>query len=96
MAARVQDRWVVTCEIEMKKVNRAGEVTKANGLSFVVGDFVEVECMIDVVSRRGYRKGTGPKVTDMRFRLTKLTKLVPASEVLVGGQEEEQVMHVEL
>ena len=82
LARRIQDRWVVTCNIDLKKRTPAGQFRAATALTFEVGDFVETEVCVDVVVRRS--KGAGPKVVDTRLRLVGVTKLLGKADPTVS------------
>ncbi|KAI0826346.1 hypothetical protein BC629DRAFT_72836 [Irpex lacteus] len=77
LARKVQDTWVVTCSIEMSKRTADGTFALASGLSFNVGDFVEVEAAVEVIV---YRRGltSTPKTVDTRLRVMRVTRLTAA------------------
>lgn len=80
LARKVQDTWVVTCSIDMSKRTADGTFAPASGLSFNVGDFVEVEAAVEVIV---YRRGltSTPKTVDTRLRVMRVTRLTTAVQV---------------
>lgn len=90
MLANVKDKWVVTCAIDLMKRTPAGDIGPASGLSFVSGDFVEVEVGVEVIVHRRHRPAQTPKAVDSRLRVTRVTRLFTANEAQVCNQSSAQ------
>lgn len=78
----VQDKWVVTCAIALHKRTVTGDFTAASGMTFNVGDFVEVEAGVEVIVYRRHKPLKTPKTVDCRLRVTRVTRLLTGAAVV--------------
>ncbi|KAI0814974.1 hypothetical protein BC629DRAFT_1588652 [Irpex lacteus] len=86
LASDIQDQWVVTASIELRKQGSNTNIMSATPLSFANGDFVEVEAAVDVIVRKAKSgRDSTPKAVELRFRPVRVTKLM-LPEVVGGAQ----------